>query len=367
MARLFGYDRAIHTASAIFVAALAAGASACYRPDPAEGLPCSTDRGCPDGQECGADNVCRPDGVIVPVVDAEPCAVTSCEIEILAEGFFTSDQITAAHPDYVFWTSVEGGQVLRTGKLDQQTVELDFGEPPYAPLALAADATTVYWTDSRTSGAIRSRPADQSNPAAALIDGQDFPLYVAIDDEFVYWTNDGGLVLRANRDGGGVSMVASSLGDGPAGGLAVDATHVYFADTGGGRIFSIPKDGSGQLSVVAANQLGPLGVAVNDRHAYWTSVDSGEVKRRSLDGGPVEIIASGQVGPSWIALGPNHVYWTNRTGNAVMSADTASFRVRVVASGQDDPNGVALDGDTLYWVNQTGPNRLLRTTPCGCR
>ena len=81
----------------------------------------------------------------------------------------------------------------------------------------------------------------------------------------------------------------------------------------------------------------------------------------------MEIIATNQEGPSWIALGPNHVYWTNRTGNAVMSANLGSFRVREVAGGQDGPNGIALDGDTLYWVNQAGPNRLLRTTPCGCR
>lgn len=353
--------------SPILAVALAAGASACYKPDPVEGLPCSADGACPDGQDCGTDNLCRPDGIIVPVVDAEVCEVTSCEVEVVYEALMTSDQISVAHPDYVFWTSVEGGQVLRTPKNGGPTDELDFGAPPYAPLALVADATTVYWTDSRTSGAIRARPADESIPAQALIAGQDFPLYVAIDEEFVYWTNDGGLVLRADRGGGGVAMVASSLGDGPAGGLALDATHVYFADTGGGRVFSIPKDGSGQLSVVAANQLGPLGVAVDDRHAYWTSVDSGEVKRRSLDGGPVEIIATGQDGPSWIALGPNHVYWTNRTGNTVMSADKGSFRNTVVAAGQDGPNGIGLDGDTLYWVNQAGPNRVLRTTPCGCR
>ena len=189
-------------------AALVAQAMACYSPDPAENLPCSVTNGqCPDGQECGADNICRS-GSAVP--DAAPCPVAECRVEVLATSLTSADVVSAAHPDYVFWTSVTGHQVMRTDKITLATTVVDERAEPYAPLGLVADANNVYWSDNRSSGAILSSTAAPGGTVETLATGQDFPLYMAADADNVYWGNGGGLLLRATRSAGAISMVAAS-------------------------------------------------------------------------------------------------------------------------------------------------------------
>lgn len=347
------------------IAAASAACAACYRPDPAEGLACSpVEHRCPDGQECVGD-LCVLTGSAPP--DAEVCPATTCDVEVLSSEGGSADAITAAHPDFLFWTSRADRRLFRTGKLVPLTDVVDEGVSPYAPLGVAAVAGTVYWSDSRTSGAILSHPAAGGGAAEPLASGQDFPLYLATDAAHVYWTNAGGLVLRAELDGGGLTMVATSPGDGPAGALVVDGEQVYFADNGGGRVLAIAADGGDELATIASEQGGPLGVGVDAAHVYWTNGASGEVVRRALAGGAPELVASGQEGASFLAVGPGHVYWTNRTDGRVMSADKTTLDVAQVTDGQDAPYGLALDGQALYWVNQEGPNRVSRIYPCACR
>ena len=347
-------------------AALVAQVMACYSPDPAEGLPCSAMNGqCPDGQECGADNICRSAGA--PVPDAAPCPVATCEVEVLATSLTSADDVSAAHPDYVFWTSVTGRQVMRTDKVTLDTTVVDEGAEPYAPLGLVADSSNVYWSDNRSSGAILSSTAAPGGAVETLATGQDFPLYLAADADNVYWGNRGGLLLRATRSAGAISMVAASPGDGPAGALLLDGDQVYFADQGGGRVFAVARNG-GDLTQLYEAQGEPLGVAADAQFVYWTNTASGEVKRgRKVAGGAEELVASGQDGPAFIAAGATEVYWTNSGDGRIMRASKATREAAVVVGGQDQPSGIAVDGDALYWVNKVGPNRLMRVYPCACQ
>jgi hypothetical protein len=345
---------------------MVAGAG-CYQPDPAEGLPCSAQaRACPDGQACGADNICRAAGSIDGEPDAEVCSVSDCEIEILSSGSTSASAVTAAHPEYIFWTSDLDRTLFRTGKANLQTNEFDRGDSPYAPLGLAASDAEVFWSDNRIGGRILARSVNGGGAPEIIASGQDFPLYVVADPDFVYWTNAGGLVLRATRIGGRLSMLAT-VGAGPAGALALDDTNVYFADQGGGRVFTIAKDGSGELRIISANQGSPLSVAVDDQHVYWTNIAAGQIKRRTKIGGEVQIVAEQQGAPAFIVAGPNHVYWTNRADGRIMSAEKTTLETQILAEGQDLPYGIALEGEALYWVNQGGPYRLLRLHPCACR
>jgi sugar lactone lactonase YvrE len=349
----------------VLCAALVAQAMACYSPDPAQELPCSPAAGeCPDGQQCGVDNVCRSAGA--PVPDAAPCPVDTCEVEVLATSLTSADVVSAAHPDYVFWTSVTGRQVLRTDKATLETTVVDEGAAPYAPLGLVADENNVYWSDNRSSGAILSSTAAPGGAVQTLATGQDFPLFLAADADSVYWGNRGGLLLRATRSAGAVSMVAASPGDGPAGALLVDGDQVYFADQGGGRVFAVARDG-GDLTQLYEAQGEPLGVAADAQFVYWTNTVAGEVKRgRKVAGGAEELVASGQEGAALIAVGSTHVYWTNSGDGRVMRASKATREVEALVDGQDQPYGIAVDGDALYWVNRVGPNRLMRLYPCAC-
>lgn len=340
-------------------------ATACYQPEPVEGLPCSAvSRACPDGQECGADNVCRRTGASGP--DIEPCSATVCEVEVLAATPSTADLVVASHPDYIFWTSQNGRQVLRTSKQSLQTDVLDQQDGPYAPLGLAVDETSVYWSDNRISGAIRFSAVTGEGGAQALAIGQDFPLFLAAGADSVYWSNAGGLVLRATKTDGLLTQVASSQGDGPAGALALDGGRLVFADQGGGRVLSVAGD-SGDLSVVSDGEGAPLGVGVDADHVYWANSGSGEIRRRAAAGGEAELVADQQISASFVAVGASHIYWTNNGDGRVMRARKATLDVETLAQGQERPYGIALDGDALYWINQGGASRLMRLYPCACQ
>ncbi|HKE17254.1 MAG TPA: hypothetical protein VKB80_20410 [Kofleriaceae bacterium] len=342
-------------------------ATACYQPSPAVGLPCSAgSRECPDGQSCGADNICRQAGG--GGADAEVCSATTCQVEVLAASATaaSADIVLATHPDYVFWTSAIDRAVLRTSKATKETVILDQRGAPYSPLGLAADDSVVYWSDSRSSGAVLFTAVNGTGSAQQLAVGQDFALYLTSDADNVYWSNASGLIIRATKSGGVLTQVAASLGDGPAGALLLDGNTIYFADQGGGRVFSVPNDNSGELAVVSANQGSPLGVGVDASYVYWANSDGDEIKRRSKIGGQVELVADQQPGASFIAVGPNDIYWTDREGGRVMRASKTGGRIDALVEGQDEPYGIALDGDALYWVNRAGDNRLMRLYPCAC-
>jgi hypothetical protein len=349
----------------VLCAALVAQAMACYSPDPRENLPCSINGRCPDGQECGADYMCRSGDEAVP--DAAPCPVATCDVEVLATSLTSADAVSAAHPDYVFWTSATGHQVMRTDKVTLATTVVDQGAAPYTPLGLVADANNVYWSDNRSSGAILSSTAAPGGAVETLATGQDCPLYLAADADSVYWGNRGGLLLRATRSAGAISMVAASPGDGPAGALLLDGDQVYFADQGGGRVFAVGRNG-GELIQLYEAQSEPLGIAADAQFLYWTNTASGEVKRgRKMAGSAEDLVASGQDGPAFIAVGATEIYWTNSGDGRIMRASKATREPEVVIGGQDQPSGIAVDGDALYWVNKVGPNRLMRVYPCACQ
>jgi hypothetical protein len=342
-------------------------ATACYQPAPAEGLPCSAElRECPDGQSCGADNICRRGGGGVP--DAEACSATTCQVEVLAASptAASADIVLATHPDYVFWTSAADRAVLRTSKATKETFILDQRGALYSPLGLAADDAAVYWSDSRSSGAVLFTDVAGMGAVQQLAGGQDSALYLASDADNVYWSNASGLIIRAAKGSGALTQVAASLGDGPAGTLLLDGARVYFADQGGGRVFSVSTNNTGDLTTVSANQGSPLGVGVDASYVYWANSESAEIKRRSKIGGQVELVADQQPGASFIAVGPNHIYWTDREAGRVMRASKTGGTIDALVEGQDQPYGIALDGDALYWVNQSGDNRLMRLYPCAC-
>ena len=108
---------------------------------------------------------------------------------------------------------------------------------------------------------------------------------------YVYWANRTdtigatGTIARSNLDGSGANQSFITGASSP-GGVAVDAAHVYWANTGTSTIARANLDGSGaNLSFITA--LGPGGVAVDAAHVYWanTGINGlGTIARANLDG-----------------------------------------------------------------------------------
>lgn len=173
--------------------------------------------------------------------------------------------------DQVWWTG-EPDDLWRApvGGLPQG-MQPDLLSSNALPNGLAVDAESLYWVN-RLDGAIKK--ADHSFGGQMVLATGDIPWDIAVDDSFVYWTEQGSGV------GAGAVRKASKV------------------------------DGSGAV-LLAADATGPRGLAIDATHLYWANKDEGAIKSVPLDGGPVTVLAAGQGQPSNVAVDADFVYWTN--------------------------------------------------------
>jgi hypothetical protein len=100
---------------------------------------------------------------------------------------------------------------------------------------IVSDALTIYWVDG--CGSIFKAPKE--NGAAVLLATESpkgamgFGHRIAIDDTAVYWV-DNENVMRVDKNGGPAVSVAPAGGSGGTyvGGIAVDATDIYWCSYG---------------------------------------------------------------------------------------------------------------------------------------
>jgi hypothetical protein len=197
-----------------------------------------------------------------------------------------------------------------------------------------------------------------------LIPKADFPCGVAVDGAHVYWANRGNpfggvpgtSIGRANLDGTGVdqSFILAGKGTAPCG-VAVDAAHVYWGNYLGNTIGRANLDGTGANPSFITGANGPCGVAVDGSHLYWTNsgntggfsapFNSSGIGRANLDGTGVEqnFLPSG-LGPLGVAVDAGHVYWTNFfTPYSVGRSSLDGSAVDQSLTGAANGAGVAVD------------------------
>ena len=264
------------------------------------------------------------------------------------------------------------------------TVSVQFTPASYAPLsatltaadkdpaATAAVALTgtgmgpLCWTNNPTGGGFPQGTVLVANHDGsrqrALFSGQDWPAAVAVGGGHLYWvtknvdTADGnGTIWRANLDGSDPRAIATgeSFAASLGGGVAVDASHVYWTADGNGTIWRANLDGTG-AAVIVTWQSGPQGVAVDGGFIYWASTgetpNSGTINRAGLDGGNPTPIATGQNQPVGVAVDGSHVYWATLGNGEIIQASLDGSNAKPIVTGQNQVAGVAVDADHLYWA-----------------
>lgn len=100
--------------------------------------------------------------------------------------------------------------------------------------------------------------------------------------------------------------------------IQVDATQVYFIESGTGSILRVSKWG-GPVTVLVAGQAKPTRIAVDDTHLYWTNALGASVMRVPKAGGPPMLVSAASE-PSVIAVSGDEVFWVNASDRTVMKA-----------------------------------------------
>jgi virginiamycin B lyase len=236
--------------------------------------------------------------------------------------------------------------------------------PAWAPRAEAA----VYWGSGGFLGAAN---LDGSN----FVDGVPYGLAnvpeignicgVAVGDGNLYWADASrGTIGRTglgSNPTGRVDIVSETVsidealvsGIARPCGVAVDGSHVYWADTAGMAIGRANLDGSGVDRTFISGVSSPCGVAVGAGYLYWGNFVGGTVGRANLDGGGVEeSFVENATGPCGVAVDGSHVYWSNWDGSSVGRANLdGSGADNQFIGGLSKPCGVAVDGSHVYWTN----------------
>jgi hypothetical protein len=177
---------------------------------------------------------------------------------------------------------------------------------------------------------------------------------LAVDAGHLYWANSfGGTIGRATLDGTSPDQ-AFVAGLGTPCGVAVDGAHLYWADMGANTIGRANLDGSDVEPGFIAGAARPCGIALDDAHVYWANQDGESIGRASLDGGEVDqsFIVGPQL-PCGVAVGAGHVYWGDQGTGAIGRSDLAGIGVEpLFIPGAGEPWGVGVNATHVYWANR---------------
>lgn len=134
-------------------------------------------------------------------------------------------------------------------------------------------------------------------------------------------------------------------------GLALDATHVYWANTAKKCIGRSNLSGTSvETEWLKLTTATPKDVAVDAAHVYWTDSTNKSVGRATIAGATIE--------ETWVKLGSAaaglavdaaHIYWGNPTLRTVGRATIAGATIEEKFIETFSTQGIAIDAGHIYW------------------
>jgi len=176
----------------------------------------------------------------------------------------------------------------------------------------------------------------------------------------IYWGHSS-VIGRAQNDGSealignpGFIGTYTSAHIGRTCGVAVDKSHIYWADSEWDRIGRATVDGYTEIDldfITGAEE--PCGVTVDEDHVYWANRGGNSIGRARLDGGGVDQHFVNVVsGPCGVAVDDDFVYWAGSGPNVVgrallLGGDKGPPLIQDFES--HEACGVAVAGEHLFW------------------
>jgi hypothetical protein len=244
----------------------------------------------------------------------------------------------------------------------------------------ALDDSYIYWTYRGTpsisfvDGEVRRMPLG-GGPIETIASGQEQARVVRIAGDEVYWAYgvDGGVRYLSASSLGAPVTISGSGGPQYVADIAVDATEVYWTDSGtdvvdsgdhaDGRIRHTPRGGGPVGDVVTGLQF-PVFLAIASDEVYWwsygtaaTGYTDGTVLRAPKAGGSPELLLT-PIDVYGIVADTANVWLTHAGTPAMSFTDGALYRIPfggtpvIAASPRPRPWGVASDGTDAFWCDR---------------
>jgi hypothetical protein len=291
---------------------------------------------------CG--NACPAGGVCV----AGQCSTLAAMQ--FATGFVNPTGI-AVDSNNVYITDSSDNSVWQIAKTTGARTELATNQRK--PWRIALDAAYVYWTSNQGGAVVRTaigstafQPLYSTNLATGLL----------VDDTNVYWSDAGG-IFSAPKGGGGPAKALSTMAADP---LYATRTQIVFIGNGpiSGSVYGLDKmTGAVQNYFGATGRLDGSGVAADDTDVFYAY------------GGQCNATCTIKVcGPSgcdnvWdqpfnrvMVSEPCRTYWGG--GNGIVWSSPGAFPERVLLHAQVAAKQLALDDKYVYWTDTTWIGRV---------
>lgn len=181
---------------------------------------------------------------------------------------------------------------------------------------------------------------------------------IASYGDSVYWvTQTPAAVWRARADGSQALAEQVASGGQPVG-IAVDATHVYWAEYFERQILRKTKDPLGETAEVFAETNGPpTEIVLAKGVVHWVTDNTGAVQSKAtdaaLDAPPFTTTVDAQAVSKSLAVDDEFIYWTvyvNGAGQGeVRRARLGKGDTTTLATGQPYFFEIAVDCGSIYW------------------
>lgn len=220
-------------------------------------------------------------------------------------------ELTSTH---VIWAN-DADDLIQSVPLAGGTIETLASVPSNRPVDVAVTDTHVFWTNWAANSVQRVALAGGAVEDVSTSDNH-LSHRIVTDGSHVWWTNIGNhTVRRATVEGGDVTTIAT--GSSPLG-IAVDATQVCWTNSGDKTIVCAPLGGGAPETLTTA-PAAPHGMAMDDTHVYWADGSpTSSIRRADRATGTTETLAVDQDDTVYVALDEDAVYWANSGSGEIL-------------------------------------------------
>lgn len=210
------------------------------------------------------------------------------------------------------WTYVS--EVPTTGGNSKQTFANGAGTERIPAIAIEGRSIALVWNESGGNVHVIRASSDGSGAIDVAVK-QSGASAVVLRAPYVYWNSPSGILRSSGQSPAAPEVFSTQSAETVE--LAADDTALYWA-AADGKIRSLRFDQPGRAPVVLASDLkSPRGVAVDATHVYWASSTTGEVAAVPKAGGAPIVIATGQE-PYAIAATATAVFFTDRSAGTLV-------------------------------------------------